>query len=227
MFKDYTLNFVVQKLLFYPVCRACEQTLSRPGTFCFSCLKSLFRAGLPQAAALFSYEGAIPTVIRDLKREEGWNTPKLLMRFLKRSHLEQWQDIDFVTVAPSKRPHKGLEQCAQEIARKLNIPFLSLLEKDRFRSQHDHEAHTRMDTKCFVRLKKNQTVIDKSILVLDDVLTTGTTLDMCAHVLRANGAKEVRLFSLAHKLLPSFEGERQQSNQKGDEISPLLFHLAM
>jgi predicted amidophosphoribosyltransferase len=40
---------------------------------------------------------------------------------------------------------------------------------------------------------------------LDDVVTTGTTLDQCAYLLRKGGAEEVAAFSLARQMEPTRE----------------------
>jgi predicted amidophosphoribosyltransferase len=46
--------------------------------------------------------------------------------------------------------------------------------------------------------------IDKQVLVLvDDVMTTGATLDACARVLQRAGAREVRTLALARALPPA------------------------
>jgi predicted amidophosphoribosyltransferase len=46
--------------------------------------------------------------------------------------------------------------------------------------------------------------VEKQILVLvDDVMTTGATLDACARVLQHAGAREVRMLALARALPPA------------------------
>jgi ComF family protein len=46
-------------------------------------------------------------------------------------------------------------------------------------------------------LRHNADVKDKSFLLVDDVLTTGSTLDECARVLLEGGARSVRAITVA------------------------------
>ena len=46
-------------------------------------------------------------------------------------------------------------------------------------------------------LRQNAAVKDKNFLLVDDVLTTGSTLDECARVLLEGGAQSVRAITVA------------------------------
>ncbi len=46
-------------------------------------------------------------------------------------------------------------------------------------------------------LRKNSAVVGKNLVLLDDVLTTGSTLHECAVVLRKAGAESVRAITVA------------------------------
>jgi predicted amidophosphoribosyltransferase len=42
-------------------------------------------------------------------------------------------------------------------------------------------------------------VLGKRLLLVDDVLTTGSTLDECARILKAHGAESVRAITVARR----------------------------
>ena len=68
------------------------------------------------------------------------------------------------------------------------------------------ESQTRFSRKERLRnlhnafeLRKGSGVLGKQLLLVDDVLTTGSTLDECARVLLAHGAKSVRAVTVARR----------------------------
>ena len=46
------------------------------------------------------------------------------------------------------------------------------------------------------RLKENVSQIPESVILLDDVVTTGATLEKCAGILKENGVKKVTAIAL-------------------------------
>jgi predicted amidophosphoribosyltransferase len=48
-------------------------------------------------------------------------------------------------------------------------------------------------------LRKGSSVLGKRLLLVDDVLTTGSTLDECARVLKSHGAQSVRAVTVARR----------------------------
>jgi ComF family protein len=60
----------------------------------------------------------------------------------------------------------------------------------------------RTNLKHVFSLNPHETIQGKSILLVDDVLTTGSTVNECAKILRRGGAKRIEVFTVARSLGP-------------------------
>ena len=174
------------------------------------------------------YEGAVAGLFACLRG----SAPKLgaawCLALLARSgHMESWRAARFTAVALApqnpKAGERGLFLVGKAIAAELKVPLLQPFVKVGRRTQHGKTLAERMDAACFVKL--NRQVVGSKILLLDDVLTTGTTLDQCAYLLRKSGGVEVEVFSLAKQMMPSFERKKSQTSHESEEVNPLLLHL--
>lgn len=210
MWIDYTALLGLQKLLFSPLCRFCGGSLPSAGRICYSCGKEILAGYIGNNSQVFSYEGAVAGLIRDLREREGWNTQALLLQIMRRKGLlKKWRgNFDFIVLAPSSQ-RNGLDDFARQMAREIQVPYLPCLGK-KTRTQHDKNAGERMDTECFVYVKNSPSLAAKKILLLDDVCTTGTTLEMSAYQLRKEKAIVTKM-ALARKVMPSLGGESQNS----------------
>lgn len=113
-----------------------------------------------------------------------------------------------VPLHPWKRLQRGFNQSA-DLSRTLGVPVRPVLWRSRAtRAQAGLTPGQRRRnvagafalTPWPMRTSK---AIDKQVLVLvDDVMTTGATLDACARVLQRAGAREVRTLALARALPP-------------------------
>jgi ComF family protein len=81
---------------------------------------------------------------------------------------------------------------------RLSVPFGALIR------QHWTEPQTRLNrqdrltnVKGAFRVKNPSVVRDRSILLIDDVFTTGTTVTECAATLKKAGASEVHILTVA------------------------------
>lgn len=75
------------------------------------------------------------------------------------------------------------------------LPFSSLLEKEEGPAQNTRTRNERLKNKNTFTLKAKVKVPDK-ILLVDDVYTTGRTLQHAIAVLKQGGAQEIKTFSL-------------------------------
>lgn len=118
-----------------------------------------------------------------------------------------------VPLHPLRRLQRGFNQSAV-IARQLGLPVLEALRRRRWtRSQTRLAAagRERNVDHAFALAWRPWTPVpaqvrDRVLVLVDDVRTTGATLDACARVLREAGAAEVRALVIARADLPQPRG---------------------
>ncbi len=91
------------------------------------------------------------------------------------------------------------ELIAKNIARKFNLPLdnnLKKIKNNKPQTQLKKEKRLKNVKNCFIW--KGESLQGKNIILIDDVITTGSTLNECAQVLKKQNAKTVRGFVLAH-----------------------------
>jgi competence protein ComFC len=98
-----------------------------------------------------------------------------------------------------EREFNQAEVLSRELARKNNLAFCEALERLRYTVTQTHfDRRRRMQNlRDAFGLRRNAPVQGKDLLLVDDVLTTGSTLDECARVLLAAGARSVRALTVA------------------------------
>lgn len=121
---------------------------------------------------------------------------------------ESITDFDLVTWCPIsflrhwKRSYDQSELLAQVIADRLSLPMESTLHKAHrkplSRSGGDKAARAAILLGAY-SVKPEVSVKGKRILLVDDIVTTGSTLSECARILKTAGASEVTCITLARK----------------------------
>lgn len=117
-----------------------------------------------------------------------------------------WREIDAIVpvpLHPRKQRHREFNQAeylAAGVSRAVNVPVL----KRNLRRVKDTSTQTKLDAES--RMKnlrgafavRDETVFNgKRLVLLDDVFTTGATMDSCAKVLKSAGAREVIALAVA------------------------------
>lgn len=95
---------------------------------------------------------------------------------------------------------RGFNQ-AEELARHLPLPVVRALRRTRSTATQtdlpEARRHENVKNAFAVRWGARRTVKNATIVLVDDVSTTGATLDECARALLSAGAKEVRALTAA------------------------------
>jgi ComF family protein len=112
--------------------------------------------------------------------------------------------ITFVPLHKKRALNRGFNQSeilAFSIGKKLNIPVIECLEKSLVtKNQNELSREDRLvNVKGTFRIKPGaeDTVKGRNILIIDDVMTTGATLNEASRVLMGAGAANVRCLTLA------------------------------
>ncbi len=140
----------------------------------------------------------------DGKTDVGLFLGKLMAQQLKKSAF--YQDIDLVIPVPlhqkklRTRGYNQSEYIANGLAEELGIVAASknLLRKKATESQTKKTRYIRFENMQDVFEIKNPAVLkDKHILLVDDVVTTGATLEACGNVLLNSGIKKLSIAAIA------------------------------
>lgn len=115
-------------------------------------------------------------------------------------------DIDVISWVPlskerlKKRGYNQSELIAVRVAKSLGIPSKPLLKKiknNTAQSRTTSASQRAVNIKGVYEVIKDVELEGKHILLIDDVVTTGSTLSECARVLRLAGAKRVYCAAIA------------------------------
>lgn len=159
----------------------------------------------PEPSAIFVFDGLVQKLIHAFKYEAQFWVLDFVNEFIKKSE-DDFLDIDCIIPVPlhSRRlRERGYNQSAllgRLWARKWECDFFleELVRVFDTPSQTGLSREGRRDNvkNAFV-VKKPKIISGRSILLVDDVCTTGATLNEAAHVLKEAGAKDVQTWTIA------------------------------
>ena len=130
--------------------------------------------------------------------------------------------IMFVPMTRKKERKRGYNQSkllAERISEMTYLPVLKgiLIKRRETKNQHDLSYHERLDNlHGSYEITDKSVIKGKTILLCDDVKTTGATLNECAFELRINGAKAV--YSICAAVNPSLKWKIERNNELNERI---------
>jgi competence protein ComFC len=206
-------------LIFPQRCKLCKLPNSNP--LCEKCLNDFerFENKQPETASVFFdsaisggiYNGQLKETVRLLKYKNG----KLLAPYLASFMLDSFSDfernvniITYVPMSKRKEASRGYNQSkllATELSRLIDKPCYELLARisDKVEQNKSNSVARQKNIKGVFTVNKK--FVSKlpgfgKVLLIDDVFTTGSTVNECSRVLKQAGIQKVCVATLARPL---------------------------
>ncbi len=182
-------------------CARCGKNVFGQSNYCFNCKNTLRH--FDKATAPFLYTGLVKTLIRRFKYKNAPYLARTFARWLAQEYIKSDFDVDVVVYVPmhkdklSKRGYNQAELLAFEFCKIVGLPLAKNFLIKNFDT--DTQTHKSRDEREHLENIYSLTHKDyfrgKKILLIDDVITTGSTMDACAEAL---GASKVYGLAIAH-----------------------------
>ena len=192
------------KILTPPWCMRCGKKLKQEGEYCADCRRKehVFRRG----RALYEYESAAMPIYRfkyggrrEYAEYFGAQMAEYLGEFIRNIQPEGLIPIPLHRKRKAVRGYNQAELLARALGRHLDVPVYTgflVREKNTSPLKYENPQERQNNLKKAFNIARNDVKLEKAVVV-DDIYTTGSTMDEVARVLKAAGVKEVYFVTLA------------------------------
>lgn len=210
----YLCSNCLNRLPFIPIngnCRKCGRTAEKlDGEFlCEDC--RVYKPAFDRVGSVLKFDNEAREMINGFKFRQRLHLRNDFtdwMEALARSRFNV-NEIDVVSSVPIgfwRRIDRGYNQCdilARALSNRLNKPYLPRLLKRVGSSRRQSELNEEERRKNIIgafAVRKADPIRGKTVLIVDDIMTTGSTLSEIASILKASGANRVWAITLARSI---------------------------
>ena len=185
-------------------CSICSRELDekfRMGDQCLDCVRwekdEKWKGHLTQNISLFHYNEFLKDIIAKYKYRGDYALAEAFVPFLR----ESMKDLkfDIVTVIPlseERLKERGFNQ-AQALTDLLGLETMELLTRLHTEKQSKKSREERISLPQVFQVIEPDLIQNKSIVIVDDIYTTGSTLRQAAKALKLAGARDISSITLA------------------------------
>jgi predicted amidophosphoribosyltransferase len=182
------------------LCPECEYRLAKPGWISMGCGEVDYNRGF----SLYGNNEVMSKLINTYKSKGSFNAFEMIMSCLTEEHLDYIRTFDWITFAPSSESsisRLGFDHgylIARRISELAGVPVLRLYTAaSKEQKQLDREERRENVKSIGLDLNKDKQLKlrDKRILIVDDIMTTGNTLQVCRERIQGH-ACEVECMSI-------------------------------
>lgn len=189
-----------------PGCQKCGRPLvSGQSLVCGDCIAE--EPSFKPAVSYGLYDGTLRKAINLLKYYGLKRLSKPLSDFLLQREIPDADLIIPVPLHEKSLRHREFNQSAllaNYIAKNAGVPLILdclIKAKDTAHQVGLHSRERRKNIKNAFAVKNRAVIKGKSILIIDDVITTGATIRECSRVLAKAGAGDIHVMTLAHGIM--------------------------
>lgn len=192
-----------------PFCATCSEPFQGAITETFACANCAHRTlHFESAVSAFRSRGVVRKIVHEFKYGKQAHLKYLVAEWLAEALVDprlagrRFDALVPVPLHPTRQRERGFNQAellAELLSTRSGIPMRATLQRVRYTTtQTAFDRAERMENlhNAF-RLRKNADVRGLRVLLIDDILTTGSTLGECARVLKAGGALSVHAATAA------------------------------
>lgn len=189
-----------------PFCKRCGQPFElNLFETCRRCYA--FTPQCDQIRSIFIYDSVIKKLILKFKHGDKLYLSVFMAQWMRKRYPELMNEADLVIPIPLywTRLVKRQYNQAAILAQKLCIEesegkFSTILRRKRPTPSQGHQSRSQRyeNMKGAFYVKKPEVIKGKSILLVDDVVTSGATLEECAYTLKRAGAERVYAITIAN-----------------------------
>lgn len=184
-------------------CNHCGRLTTYAVTYCDSCAEH--NISFDVARSVFDYVKPISALIKGFKYEGKRYLAQVFASQIKNLYYSEFIEADVIVYVPmsnerlKERGYNHAKLLAKELSAVLDVPvsdtaIIKTVETPRQANLSRQERRKNLQKSFKV---VSEEIKDKNVLLVDDVLTTGTTADTISEQLKNKGTKKVSVLTIA------------------------------
>lgn len=190
------------------LCKKCEIELKKQAVFGIDNYREDCQKLFDEHLYIFTYSGVIRDIMLNYKFNDDSYLYKTFTNFLLKNEnfVENINSYDIIVPVPLSKKRKmerGYNQSlliAKEISKstkiKINNDCLKKVKNIVAQSTLNKEDRQKNIEGAFI-LKNNKNIQNKKVLIIDDIFTTGSTVNECSKIIKQAGATNIGILTIA------------------------------
>jgi competence protein ComFC len=204
------------KISFEPLCRECASVIEEiKNKVCRYCGRPLYLGDLESRRCNYCrdedfkfyrhrsfaiYKGKIKQIITKYKYKRINALKEIIIAFLARTYIKnyKYEKIDYMDTVPGEH----MKILCRGLSKSINKPFAGniLRVREALKQQGLDSLQRKSNIKGAFKVKDCLLARNKNIMLVDDVWTTGSTLNEIAGILKRAGAAKIYLLTFARRI---------------------------